>query len=201
MNWLLDPNIGYVLLVGGTALAIVALIVPGTGLLELAAFFALFMAGYVIVNLPVNAWAIGVLLAALIVLGVAVRWRKGGLALLSASTLLLFVGSLFVFPNPSGGPAVNPFVAVVMSGGLAGLVWLAARKSLDASALRPRHDPDRLLGQSGVARTDLNPNGAVYAGGENWSARSSAFIAAGSAVRILKRDGLVLEVEEIQKED
>lgn len=201
MNLLLDPNIGYALLMGGVALAIMALFVPGGGLLELGAFFALFLAGYIMVNLPVNVWAILLLLFSLIPLTVAVRWRKGGWALLAGSIGLMFVGSLFVFPNPAGGPAVNPFVAIVVSAGLAWLMWFMARKTLEAGALRPNHDLEKLLGQTGIARTDLCPEGSVFVGGEDWTAHSREYIPAGSVVRVLKRDGLVLEVEKNRTEE
>lgn len=200
MNLLLDPNIGYAMLMGGVALAIMALFVPGTGLLELGAFFALFLAGYIMLNLPVNTWAVLLLLFSLVPLTIAVRWRKGGRALLAGSIVLMFVGSLFVFPNQAGGPAVNPYIALVVSAGLAWLLWFMARKTLEAGTLRPSHDLQRLVGQSGFARTDLRPEGSVYVGGEDWSARSREYIPAGSAVRVTKRDGLILEVEKEQTE-
>jgi membrane-bound serine protease (ClpP class) len=201
MNLLLDPNIGYALLMGGVALAVLALLVPGSGLLELGAFFALFFAGYIMVNLPVNTWAILLLLFSLILLTLAVRWRKGGWAVLLGSIGVMFIGSLFVFRNAAGGPAVNPFVALAVSGGLAWLLWFMARKTLEAAVLHPSFDLDKLVGQTGIARTDLNPLGSVYVGGENWSAHSQDTILTGSVVRVLKRDGLVLEVEKKRTEE
>jgi membrane-bound ClpP family serine protease len=64
-------------------------------------------------------------------------------------------------------------------------------------------NPDRVIGLEGFARTDIHPSkgnvgigeGSVYAGGENWSAHSREFIPAGTPVRVVRRKGLVLDVE------
>ena len=201
MNLILDPNVGYVLLVGGVTLSLLALFVPGSGLLETGAFLALLTAGYIIVNLPVNVWAIALLAVSTIPLTLSVRWRKGGWILLVTSLVMAFVGSIFAFRNSDGGPAVNPFVAIVVSGGTIGLIWFIARKSVDASALRPSHDQDKVVGMIGTVQSDLRPKGSVYVGGENWSARSREYIPVGTAVRVLRRTGLILDVEKVQTEE
>ncbi|NMC85494.1 MAG: NfeD family protein, partial [Anaerolineaceae bacterium] len=40
--------------------------------------------------------------------------------------------------------------------------------------------------------------GTVYVGGEEWSARSDEMIAAGSSVKVINREGLVLIVEPVK---
>ena len=200
MNLILDPNVGYVLLVGGVTLSLLALFIPGSGLLEMSAFLALLVAGYIIVNLPVNVWAIALLAISTVPLTLAVRWRRGGWILLVSSAAMAIVGSIFAFRNAAGGPAVNPFVAIVVSLGTGGLLWFIARKGIDASKLRPSHDLDKVVGMIGTAQNDLRTEGSVYVGGENWSARSREYIPAGSTVRVLRRAGLVLDVEKVLTE-
>jgi len=201
MNSFLDPNVGYALLVGGILLSILALFVPGTGLLELGAFAALFVAGYMVVNLPFNLWALILMAVSIIPLVIAIRWRKGGTILLVGSIAVLFVGSIFVFRAENGGPAVNPLVALLVSGGSAWLIWFVSRKTLESFSLKIRHDQDRVVGMEGVARTDLRLEGSVYVNGENWSAHSEIYIPKGSPVRVIKRSGLVLDVEKIRTEE
>ena len=46
MNFLLDPNVAYLILVIGVILGMLALFTPGTGLLEIGALFTIFLAGY-----------------------------------------------------------------------------------------------------------------------------------------------------------
>ena len=57
MDFLLDPNVAYLILLGGVLLAMMALASPGTGLFEIGAFFCIVLAGYAIYNLSFNWWA------------------------------------------------------------------------------------------------------------------------------------------------
>ena len=111
------------------------------------------------------------------------------------SILLLVVGSVFLFAVNGFGSAVNPIVAILGSGSAAAFVWLAVRKSVQAAAVRPSHDPDALIGQVGEARTVISVEGSVQVGGEMWSARSDSKIPAGSPVRVVRREGFILVVE------
>ncbi|MBI4926238.1 MAG: hypothetical protein HY835_00625 [Anaerolineae bacterium] len=201
--FLLDPNIGYMLLIGGFVLAVLALFAPGTGLLEIGALFMLVTAGYIMVNLPVNLWALVLMLISLVPFVLAVRRTRGRTSyiLLGGAIVALVLGSIFIFRSESGGPAVNPLLALIGSGGSAALLWFMARKSLDAFIRPPSHDPNRVSGQVGKARTDLRPEGSVYVGGEEWSAIATGYVPAGTSVRVTGRTGLVLQVERLSEED
>ncbi len=192
MELLLNPNVAYLLLVGGFLLAILALFSPGTGLLELGALFSLLLAGYSIYNLPINAWALVLLAAGVIPFALAVqRWKRWPLLLVAMGALV--VGSVFLF-RVENGTAVHPALAVLVSALSIGLLWLVGRKGLEA-VVRPSNTLQRLIGMEGEARTGIYREGTVYVDGESWTARSKAAIAAGTAVRVIGRDGLVLVVE------
>ena len=60
---------------------------------------------------------------------------------------------------------------------------------------RPRVGAETLIGEPGVALTDLAPDGQVRIGGTIWEARSDTPLAAGDPVRVVSRDGLRLTVE------
>ena len=55
-----------------------------------------------------------------------------------------------------------------------------------------------LIGAIGEAKTDIHQEGSVYAGGEQWSARSDQPIPTGARVRVLEREGFTLKVEAIE---
>ncbi len=193
MNILLDANVAYILLVGGFLLAILALFSPGTGLLELGALFALLLAGYSMYNLPVNAWALALLVVGVFPFLLAVRRSRNRIYLV-ASIAALVVGSLFLFRGPAGGPAVHWAIAILVSLLVTGFMWIVARKGLEAVG-RPSANPDRVIGMTGEARTAVHAEGTVYVGGETWTATSLVHIPAGSRVRVAARDGLILTVE------
>lgn len=192
MNILLDPNVSYVLLVLGIFLAALALVSPGTGMLEVGALFLTALAAYGAYNLGVNIWALIVILLAVLLYFYAIRAKHRGLVL-GLSILGLMGGSAFLFAD-GWKPLVNPFLAGIVSVLSAGSMWLMITRSLEAHRVQPRHSLDALIGQIGEAKTSIHEEGSVQVAGELWSARSLKPIRAGSCVRVLEREGFVLLV-------
>ncbi len=192
MNILLDPNVSYVLLVLGIFLAALALVSPGTGMLEVGALFLVALAAYGAYNLGVNVWALIVLLLAVLLYFYAIRARRRQLVL-ALSILGLMGGSAFLFTD-GWKPLVNPILAAIVSVLSAGSMWLMINKSLEAHQMRPHHALDALIGQIGEAKTYIHEEGSVQVAGELWSARSVKPIRAGSRVRVVERQGFVLLV-------
>ncbi len=197
MAFLLDPNVAYLILLTGVVLTFMAIVIPGTGMPEVGAFFCLALAGYAVYNLSFNLWALIVLALSLVPFVFAVRNPKREW-LLAISILFLVVGSVFLFPRENGLPAVDPLEALIASVFMTGFLWIAVRKSMQASMTRPVNDPGTLIGEIGEARTEIHADGSVQVNGELWSARSDNPILAGSQVRVLGRNGFVLVVEKNQ---
>ncbi len=194
MEFLLDPNIAYLFLLGGVFLALMAIATPGTGILEIGAFFCIVLAGFAIYTLSINFWALIVIGLSVVPFIYALQKPKREW-MLALSILLLVVGSVFMFAREGGLPAVSPLVAASASALVASFLWIAARKSMEAAFARPTHDLDALIGQVGEAQTDIHVEGSVQVAGELWSARSEKLIKAGSKTRIIRRDGFVVVVE------
>jgi membrane-bound serine protease (ClpP class) len=167
---------------------------PGTGLFEIGAFFCIALAGYAIYNLSFNWWAL-LLLGLSIVPFVYAIQKPRREPFLALSILLLIVGSVFMFPRSANQAIVNPIVAILGSGLVAGFLWIAVRKSMEATTARPIHDLTGLIGQIGEARTRISEEGSVFVAGELWSARSDEPIPVGSSIRVLRREGFILFVE------
>jgi membrane-bound serine protease (ClpP class) len=55
-----------------------------------------------------------------------------------------------------------------------------------------------LVGARGEAMSDLNPSGRVFVHGESWSATSPAPVERGKQVKVLRVQGMILEVEELR---
>ncbi len=196
MNFLMDPNVGYVLAVGGLMLAILALFTPGTGLLEIGALFALVLAAFSISNFAINTWALILLIVGIVPFILATR-RSGKYYFMLIALAALVIGSVFLIATPEGAPVVNPFLAVFVSAASSGFLWIIGRRSLEAMAL-PKKTLTLLIGKVGEAHTDIYAEGSAYVDGEEWSARSQVFIPLGSQVRVIGREGLVLLVEPVQ---
>lgn len=193
MNFLLDPNVAYLILVIGVILGMLALFTPGTGLLEVGALFAIFLAGYAMVHLPIRLWALILLAVGIVPFIFALRKFKTWYWLVPA-ILSAVVGSVFLFKSETSLTAINPLFATLVSIISIVLMWFIGIKSLEALRLRPSQDLGRLMNVIGEARTDIFNEGTVYAGGEDWTARSDVLIPAGSQVKVVGREGLVLKV-------
>ena len=100
-----------------------------------------------------------------------------------------------MFRLESGGPAVNPILASVVSILVTGLMWIIATRGLDALKLKPYNRTGKLENQIGKARSDVFHSGTVYVQNEEWSARSKEPIPAGTKVKVIHQDGFTLEVE------
>ena len=194
MDFLLDPNVAYLILLTGVLLVMMAIVTPGTGLFEVGAFFCLLLAGYAVYNLSFSWWAL-ILLALSIVPFVYAIQKPKREPFLGLAILLLVAGSVFLFALENGQPAVNPVLSVVSSMLVAGFLWVAVRKVVQAACVRPVHDLGELVGQMGEARTKVHDDGSVQVAGELWSARSDEPISVGSHIRVVRREGFILVVE------
>jgi membrane-bound serine protease (ClpP class) len=197
MDILFDPNIAYLLLVVGVVLTIMALFAPGTGLFEVGALFVLLLAGWEITRLPINLWALVVLILGVIPFILAVR-KSHNMLFLIIALIAFVIGSAYIFQGAKWWqPGVNPILAIIASLLASGYLWIATTKVLDAEKMRPKHDLGKLIGVVGEAKTDISDEGSVQLSSELWSARSTVRIPAGTKVRVVKREGFILEVESV----
>jgi membrane-bound serine protease (ClpP class) len=194
MDFLLEPNIAYLILLSGVLLGLMAIVTPGTGLFEVGAFFCLALAGYAVYNLSFNWWALVILVLSIIPFVYAIQRPKRELYL-GLSILLLVIGSVFMFAKDGWKPAVNPFVALITSGLLSAFLWIVVRKTVQAAEAPPIHDLEIPVGAIGEAKSKIHEEGSVYLAGEMWSAKSDNPIPAGSSIRVVRREGFILVVE------
>jgi membrane-bound serine protease (ClpP class) len=201
IDFLMNPNVAYLMIVAGFLLTVFAILTPGTGLFEIGAVFALLIVGYQVYSLPVNVWALIVLAVSAIPFIFALR-QKRVILNLALTTLAFVVGSVFMFnAGEWWQPAVHPVMAFVVSVLGGGFFYLMAQKTLDARAQLPSHDLGGLIGAIGEARTDIHAEGSVYVARELWTAFSDKRIKAGSSVKVIEREGLLLKVKEIKNEN
>lgn len=197
MEFLIEANVAYTLLVTGILLGLLALITPGTGILEIGALFAFVLAGYGAYNLGINSWAIVVLVISIIPFLYALRLPRWRMALLGTSIILAIGGSIFLFPGENGWPAVNPIVAAFVSLFYGGFLYYGIERTIAAMNTRPSHDLNALIGKTGEAKSKIQEDGSVQVAGELWSARSEKNIPEGSSIKVVGREGFILLVEKV----
>ena len=126
--------------------------------------------------------------------------RSRQVGYLIVSILAFIVGSSFLFRGDRWWqPAVNPILAAVVSIGSGGFVWYAVVKVVEAEQRTPSHDLTSLIGSIGETRTSVHEEGSVLVHSELWTARSHEPIPTGTKVRVISREGFVLEVEPVDQ--
>ncbi len=191
MNSILNPDIAFVVLGIALLTTIFALLAPGSGILEVLALIFLVAVGYAVANLPVNLWALFFLLVGIVTVIVAFRKTKKWY-FIAGPLVLLIVGMVFLFWG------VNPLLAGFGAVGIGAFIWVIGHNISVTFYQKPYSDLDRMVGMIGTANTDISHEGSVYVAGETWTARSEVHIPAGSSVRVLQRNGLVLKVELVE---
>jgi membrane-bound serine protease (ClpP class) len=158
------------------------------------AVLVLGLVAWEVYNLSFNWWALITLVLGMVFFVLAIRRPKQPVFLI-ISIIALVIGSAFLFPSDEWWkPAVNPILALVVSLLLTGFFWVVTHKILEARNAPPRLDLNLVVGESGEAKTDIQDEGAVLIGSELWSARSSDRIPRGARVRVIGRDGFILNV-------
>jgi membrane-bound serine protease (ClpP class) len=189
-----NPNIAYLLLMIGLAGIYFELAHPGAVLPGVVGGICLVLAFFALQTLPVN--FAGVLLIALAVIFFILEMKLTSYGLLSvAGTVALLLGSLMLFEGEA--PEVRlawqvllPTLAAV-SLFFAAVAWVVFR----AQRSRPTTGMAGLVGEIGVVKKALAPEGKVFVHGELWNARSRMPLHEGARVRVIRVTGLTVDVE------
>lgn len=191
---IINPDIAYVLflvaLVGiGTELTHPGVILPGVAgvIAGVLAFVALYGLSVNLAGVVLILFGIGLFIADL-------KAQTHGV-LTIGGLLSLVVGSTFLFNTTIYGPGLDFWLIVLVTAAAFGFFVLVLRKVV-AARMRPALTGDEtLVGSLGKAREELNPRGLVFVDGALWKGVATAApIPAGTAVRVVARDGLTLQV-------
>jgi membrane-bound serine protease (ClpP class) len=201
LHTLVDPTIALILLQIGLLAIAVELYNPGATLPAIVGAICLVLAFVALGNLPVN-WG-GVIFIVLSVILFILDIKVTGFVLSVGGFVMFVLGALLLFTPftpPSGVPelervSVSPVVIVLLGGSM-----LAFFLFILGAAVRGRNTPvvsgvEMLIGATGVAISDLAPNGMVRVKSEEWTAQAQAgTIQKGEAVQVVRVDGLTLKV-------
>jgi membrane-bound serine protease (ClpP class) len=194
LDYLMDPNISFLLLtIGALALYIEfnhpGAVVPGTigVVFILLALFALNL-------LPTRFAALGLILGAFALFALEAKFATHGV-LTIAGIALLTLGGLLLVDSPIPEMRVHLFTALAVSIPLGFITAFLMTIALKARKNKVVTGAQGLVGETGIAQTTLGPQGKVFVHGELWDAISSTEVPVGQLVVVRQVDGLTLRVE------
>jgi membrane-bound serine protease (ClpP class) len=191
-----NPNVAFILMLIGVYGLIFEFFSPGAVAPGLIGAISLLVAFYALAVMPINYAG-----AALVLFGISLMIAEvhiGAFGALGVGGIAAFViGAVMMFPAQAPGFTLSHGVVAVTALGSAALFLLAL-----AAVLRRRRPVvtghEALIGAEGETVSWQDGEGRVRVKGEIWLARSDAALTAGSRVKIVGRDGLVLRVQDIR---
>lgn len=192
-----DPNLGFILLVAGALGLYVEFSSPGLIFPGVAGAISLLLGLSALSVLPINWVGVALLILALAFFIAEAKFTSHGILGIGGTIAMIFGAVLLVDAPPalrihySTAIAVAvPFAVITMF--LVSLVMKARRNKVVTGQ-------QGLIAEIGEARTPLVPRGKVFVHGEYWDAESSTPVEAGTRVRVVSVDGLLLTVEPLVK--
>ncbi len=193
LNTIADPNIVYLLMMAGILGLYIELTHPGVTFPGIAGGICFLLALAALQVLPVNYSGL-----ALILLGAGLLIAEAYLptfGVVGAGGIIAFLlGSLFLFDTAGTGVAVSRALVFSTVGVMVALAVAIGVLVVRSQRRRVQLGHEGMIGQVGVARQRLAPDGTILVRGEYWTAESDVVIDAGERVEVMAVDGLRLRV-------
>jgi membrane-bound serine protease (ClpP class) len=193
-----NPNIAYILLMIGLAGLYFELSHPGAIFPGVIGGISLVLAFFALQTLPVN--YAGILLIILAIIFFIMEMKISSYGLLSvAGFISLLLGSLMLFKGT--GPDMKLSLTVLLPTLIliSGFFALVAGLVFRAQMSKPRTGTKGLVGEIGIVKKALTPEGKVFVHGELWNAKAQKEIGENVKVRVANVENLMLEVEPLDE--
>lgn len=189
-----DPNIAYILMMIGLAGLYFELSHPGAIFPGVIGAISLILAFYSFQTLPVN--YAGLLLIALAVIFFIAEIKVASYGILSLGGIVsLTLGSIMLFEDVGVSLRLMAPTIVLIGGFFVVVSTLAFR----AYRSKPQSGMEGLIGEVGVVKEPVDPEGLVFVHGEYWRAVSGEKLEPGEMVTVEEVTGLVLKVRKASK--
>ena len=194
LSTLMDPNIAFLLFALGGLAIFAELNHPGAVLPGVVGVISILLALFALNLLPTRYASLALLLAAFALFGLEAKFATHGVLGIGGIICMIF-GALFLVDGPIPEMRVRFITAAVVSVPIGVIAIFLMTLVLRARRNRVVTGQEGMIGEIGVARTALGPDGKVFVHGEIWNAVAKRAIDEGARVRVAGVDGLHLIVE------
>jgi membrane-bound serine protease (ClpP class) len=193
LNVISNPDVAYVLLMLGFLGLFFELSHPGVILPGVIGGISLILAFFAFQTLPVNYAGVLLILLALILFIAEIKIVSHGM-LTVGGMISMILGSLLLFDSSEPYARVSWGVIFTTIAIITILCGFVVRKVIIAHKKRPSSGREGLIGEKGVADTDIGTAGKVFVRGEYWNAWSEETISKGEGVVVLDVERMRLKV-------
>ena len=195
LNVITDPNVAYVLMMLGMLGLFFELSNPGVILPGIIGGISLILAFFAFQSLPINYAGLLLIAFGIVLLIAEIKIVSHGV-LAIGGIIAMALGSMMLFDAPEMDLRVAWSAIIPMVGATALLFLFVVSAALRTMKSRVVVGAPALVGQTGVARGPLSPQGQVMIHGELWQAVTRGVpVEEGARVRVVDVNGLTLTVE------
>lgn len=197
LNIISSPNVAYILMMLGMVGLYFELSNPGLILPGVIGAISLILALYAMQALPINYAGLLLIIFGVILFIAEINIMSYGLLSVSG-VISIFLGSTMLIDSDDPAMQISrailyPTLAMTIVMSL-GIVVLATR----TRSLKKLVGMEGMIGETGLAKEILDPNGTVLVHGELWEAEATTQVAEGEKVRVDAVQGLKIKVSQIE---
>jgi membrane-bound serine protease (ClpP class) len=194
LSFLMDPNIAFILLSLGMLALYAEFNHPGAILPGVVGLIAILLAVFALNLLPTRYASLALIVVAFVLFALEAKFTSYGI-LGIGGVICLTMGALLLVDGPIPEMRVHLVTALMVSVPLGVIAVFLMTLVMRAHKERVTTGTEGMIGELGVARTTLRPDGKVFVHGELWNAIANAEIPAGSRVRVRAVEGLRVVVD------
>ena len=191
-----NPTIAYILLILGMAGLYFELSTPGAILPGVLGGICLILAFYAFQTLPINYAGLLLIILGVILFIAEVKVVSHGILTIGGIAALI-LGSLMLIDSPAPFLQISLSAILGVTAATTAFFVFAIGAVFRAHRRQPATGREGLVGQAGVARTRLNPDGLIFIRGEIWNATCAEGVEPGEQVQVTSVAGLKLKVKKL----
>jgi membrane-bound serine protease (ClpP class) len=198
LSWLAHPSVLFFLLLAGAVGVYVEFTHPGLIFPGVVGAICLLLFAYGTQILPINYAGLLLILLGIGLFILEIKVTSYGL-LTMGGVICLVLGSLMLFRKPGmEGLGVPLWTVASLSTAAALIMAFLTHRVVWAHRQRVTTGEEGMVGETGVALTDLSPEGSVFVHGETWNARAREALPRGTRVKVVAVRGMILDVEPLR---
>jgi membrane-bound serine protease (ClpP class) len=193
LNFLMNPNIAFILLTVGMLAVYLEFNHPGAVLPGVAGLFCILLAVFAFNLLPTRFAGVAMIVAALVLFVLEAELASHGILGVSG-VVMMTLGALLLVDSPIPEMRVHLATALAVSIPFGVITIFLLTIAMRARRNKIATGAQGLIGLVGIAQTPLALQGKVFVHGELWNAVAEAPIALGQQVEVRRIEGLTLYV-------
>ncbi len=195
LSFIMNPNVAFLLLSIGMIGIWAELNNPGAILPGVVGVVSILLAAFALNILPTRYAALALIVLAFVLFFLEAKFISHGV-FGAGGVIAMFIGGLLLVDGPIPEMRVHWVTALAVSIPLGVIAIFLMTLVLKAHQKKVSTGEQGMVGEIGIAKTAIDPEGKIFVHGEIWTARSSVPIPKGERVVVLSMTGdMCLQVE------